>query len=395
MIVSIAVGTAMAASLITVSLEINGKVSKELRAFGANILVEPKAEGLAGISGQQRYLRDEDVVKTKTIFWRHNIIGVAPFLEVKGTLGTGGRSREVRVVGAWYEKELPLPGEKTVFPAGIKTVAPWWYVSGTWPDAQDKAAVGSTLAAELGVKVGDRILLDGREVAVSGLLETGGAEDDQVFMDLGALQRLTGQEGKVSKALVSALTTPMDAFAYKDPSTMSRAEYEKWYCTGYVTSIAKQVEEVFSGSRARPIWHIAETEGKVLDRLKMLIYLLCIIALAASAIGVSTTMIMSLLRRIEEVGLMKAIGADRGQIIRVFLAEGVVIGIVGGVIGYLLSLLVSRYIGMQVFDTGLEQRGILFPIALGNALVIAVMGTILPIRRALDIKPSVVLKGAE
>ena len=58
------------------------------------------------------------------------------------------------------------------------------------------------------------------------------------------------------------------------PHTMSQTEYEKWYCTGYVTSIAKQLEEVFLGSTSRPIWPVAETEGKVLGRLKLLIYLL-------------------------------------------------------------------------------------------------------------------------
>src|SRR5512134_2323001 len=86
MIVSIAVGTALAASLITLSFEIEGKVSKELRSFGANIIVEPKVEGLADISGQKRYLRSEDIIKTKTIFWRHNIIGIAPFLDADAHL---------------------------------------------------------------------------------------------------------------------------------------------------------------------------------------------------------------------------------------------------------------------------------------------------------------------
>jgi len=187
----------------------------------------------------------------------------------------------------------------------------------------------------------------------------------------------------------------MDEFAYKDPVGMSKAEYEKWYCTGYVTSIAKQVEEVFGGSAAKPIWQVAETEGKVLDRLNMLIYLLCGIVLFASSIGVSTTMVMSLLRRIEEIGLLKAIGADRSKIITVFLSEGVIIGLVGGFLGYLLSMLVSKYIGAMVFQSGLEQSGILFFIAIGSAVFIALLGTFLPIRRALRIRPGIVLKGNE
>ena len=395
MIVSIAVGTALAASLITISLEINGKISQELRSFGANILVEPRIEGLADISGQKRYLRSADIIKAKTIFWRHNILGVAPFLETDASVSVQGKSETVKLVGAWYQKELPLPGETKTFEAGIKTVSPWWQVNGSWPDTKDKIVVGVSLAARLSVKPGDSLQLDGREVVVSGTLETGGPEDTQVFMDLEFLQNITNMQDKISRVFVSALTTPMDEFAYKNPETMSKTEYEKWYCTGYVTSIAKQLEEVFIGSAVKPIWQVAETEGKVLDRLKLLIYLLCIIALTASSIGVSTTMIMSLLRRIEEVGLMKAVGADRAGIITIFLSEGIVIGLAGGLLGYLLSIGVSQYIGLKVFHTGLEHRAILLPIALGNAILIAVAGTILPIRRALAIKPSIVLKGAE
>lgn len=394
MIASVAVGTAMASSLLTMSLEIGGKVSKELRSFGANIIIEPRVEGLAGISGQRRYLRQEDVIKSKTIFWRHNIVGVAPFLEAEGECLAGGKKENVRLVGAWYEKGLPLPGEAKEFEAGIRSVSPWWYVDGRWPDSPGGTVVGSSLAGRLGLRTGDRLTVDGRDFVVTGTIETGGDEDNQVFFDLEALQELKGLKDMVSKVMVSALTTPMDDFAYKDPKTMSRTEYEKWYCTGYVTSIAKQLEEVFDGSKAKPVWQVAETEGKILEKLRLLIYLLCIIALVASAIGVSTTMVMSLLRRTEEIGLMKATGADSGQIITIFVSEGFVIGCIGGLIGYGISVFSSHYIGMKVFNSGVGHKAMLLPVAIVIALLISVSGTILPIRRALGIKPAVVLKGA-
>jgi len=395
MIVSIAVGTALTASLLTLSFEIGGKVSKELRAFGANILVEPRIEGLAGLSGLRRYLRSEDVMKVKTIFWRHNILGISPLLETDAHIHAGDRSAEARLIGGWYEKELPLPGEAGTFTAGIKTVSPSWSLTGRWPADAGGVVLGSSLAATLGVKIGDELLFGDRTKKVEGILDTGGREDDQAFMDLVSLQQENRLEGKISRVFIGALTTPMEEFAYKDPAVMSKVEYEKWYCTGYVTSIAKQVEEVFGNSRAKPVWQIAGTEGKVLDRLKALIYLLCGVVLVASSIGVSTTMIMSLLRRIEEIGLLKAMGADRGKIIAIFLSEAGIIGLAGGFAGYLLSMVVSEYIGVRVFQSGLQQRGSLLFIALGSAVFIAVLGTVLPIRRALRIRPGVVLKGSE
>ncbi len=393
MVASVAVGTALASALITISLEISGKVSQELRAFGANILIEPKIEGLADISGQKRFLRHDDIIKSKTIFWRHNIVGISPTLHAKASVNN--TDEEVGVVGAWYEKELPLPGEAKNFRAGIKTVSPWWNMKGRWPATGDEVVIGTSLSGRFGFTEGSVVLLDGREFTVSGIVETGGADDEKVFMELESLQKLKGLEGKISRMLVSALTTPMDEFAYKDPDTMTKVEYEKWYCTGYVTSIAKQLEEVFQGSVSTPIWQVAQTEGKILERLRLLIYFLSLAALIAAAIGVSTTMIMSLLRRVHEIGLMKAIGADSGRIISLFLTEGIVIGCIGGIIGYVLSIAFAEYIGLTVFNTGFEKRAVLLPVAICSAIFISFIGIILPVRKALGIKPAVVLKGAE
>jgi putative ABC transport system permease protein len=311
-----------------------------------------------------------------------------------GTISYNGRTEEVEMTGVWYEKGLPLPGEAKTFNAGVITVSPWWNIEGRWPVKPAEVLIGTSLEERLGVAKHDTVYINKKAFTVSGILETGGNEDDNIVMNLESLQSLLNMDGKVSRVLVSALTKPMDDFAYKEPEKMGQAEYEKWYCTGYVTSIAKQLEEVFRGSMARPVWNIAESEGRVLARLKALIYFLALMTVAASALGVSTTMIMSLLRRTEEVGLMQSIGADSGRIITMFLAEGAVIGLIGGLLGYFLSIAASRYIGMEVFDTELVQRGLLFPVAICSAVVISVAGTILPIRKALKIKPGVVMRGA-
>jgi putative ABC transport system permease protein len=391
MIASVAMGTAISASLITISLDIKGKISRELRSFGANIIIEPGVGGFAGLAGQKRYLREEDLVRAKTIFWRHNILGIAPFLEAEAELEYKGSRKKVVSVGAWFERELPLPGETTKFKAGISTVSPWWEVKGDVPEGGG-VLLGVSLAGELGALRGDDIALNGRTYKVSGTLSTGGEEDGQAFMDLHEIQSLVGRAGEVSRVLVSALTTPMDEFAYKEPDTMTKVEYEKWYCTGYVTSIAKQLEEVFKGSRAKPIWRVAETEGNVLGRMSILVYLLTASALVASALGMSTTMAASVLRRLEEIGLMKAVGADSARIIFIFLSEAFIIGVVGGLLGYVSSVVVSHYIGLKVFSTAIAERGLLLPVALLSALLIASMGSFLPIRRALRVKPAVVLK---
>ena len=395
MLASVAVGTAIAASLIAIAIEISGKISRELRSFGANILVEPKIEGLADISGQKRYLSQDDIKKVKTIFWRHNILGIAPYLKAKTEVRVKQNSEMIDVIGIWYEKSILLPGEKNYFNTGIRSVSPWWEITGTWPKTGSEVVIGTSLAQKLDLRSGEELYLDGKLHRISALVETGGSEDNLIFMNLENFQQLKKLPDKISKVLVSALTKPMDEFAYKDPDTMSQLEYEKWYCTAYITSIAKQLEEVFQGSTAKPIWNIAETEGKILNRMLLLIYFLSFITLIAAALGVSTTMIMSLLRRTEEIGLMKAMGADSRKITVLFLTEGIIIGLTGGLLGYACSVFAAKYIGMKVFDTGFRQWAMLLPVSISSAVIISMIGIVLPLKKALKIRPAVVLKGAE
>ena len=389
MVVAVAVGTALSASLLALSFDISTKVSRELRSFGANIIVQPRVSGLAGVSGQQRYLRESDIPKAKGIFWKHNILGVAPQLLARD------ERLEATVLGTWYRHTITVPGEKTGFVTGAASVMPWWSIDGAWPSADDEMLAGIRLAERKGIRKGDRVTVAGRQVRIGGILTAGGKEDDMLVAELATVQRLFGLGGKVSRIFVSALTTPMDAFAYKDPSGMTPKEYEKWYCTGYVTSIAKQLEDekIFAGASARPIWPVAETEGNVLNRLELLIVLLTAVCLIAAVLGISATMIMSLLKRTEEVGLMRGLGANRLQTAAIFLYEAFLIGLAGAILGYLLSLLITGYLGYRVFGIAFQQQGILPLISFGVSESICLLGVYLPLRRALRIRPAVVLKG--
>ena len=395
MVAAVTVGTAVAASLLTISLDIERKLARELRSFGANIIVAPRIEGLADISGQRRFLREDDIRKARTIFWRHNIVGLVPFLELKSEVRSGDKKETIDAVGTWYEKNLPEAESEKGFLAGVRSVSPSWVMEGNWFNKDNEIVLGTSLAQKLGHSKDDSLMLDGKVFLVSGILETGGDEDNKLFMDLGALQALKDMHGKISYVEVSALTTPMDEFAYRSPETMSRAEYEKWYCTGYVTSIAKQLEEVFYGSKAKPVWPVAEREGRLLGRIRFLIYFLSLCVLLSTALGVSATMIMGLLRRTGEIGLMKAMGADNRKIAGIFISESIVLGLTGGLAGYILSRFLTGYIGMNIFGSVFREGSLLLPVTIGCAFLISTLGVMIPVRKALKIKPAIVLKGLE
>ncbi len=387
---SIAMGAAVATAFLGIAGEISHKMALELRSYGANILLEPSAVEGGG------FLREEDLPKIKTVFWKYNITGFTPYLFGITEFSAGGKKERGVIAGTWFAKQLEVPGEEASV-QGIKGIAPWWEVQGRWPENADEAIIGAALAKRLKIVPGGEVsaLLKGRSqnFHVAGVVTTGGYEEEQLFAPLVTVQSLLQQQGKVSRVQVSALTVPMDDFGKKDPATMTKDEYEKWYCTAYVTSVAKNVEEVMAGSRAKPIWQIASAEGALLKKLNSVMLFLTILALGASAASVSTSLMASMAERSPEIALMKAVGADRFQISSIFIGETLIISVAGGIIGYLLGNQLAQVISRSVFNSTIASPLWLFPTAIISALVVAIAGSIAPLRRALLVEPVRVLKG--
>lgn len=391
-LLSITLGASVATAFLGLSGEISHKMALELRKYGANILVEPATADLAGGG----HLREEDLPRIKTVFWKYNITGFAPYLH--GTAQLSGPAGVVRgvVTGTWFAKRLEIPGEMPSI-QGVQVIAPWWQVAGGYPAAADEAVVGAALARRLGVVAGATVNAShgGKAMTfrVAGVVTTGGAEEEQLFAPLASVQELLGQPGEVSRVLVSALTVPMDAFGRRDPATMTKLEYEKWYCTAYVTAVAKNMEEAMRGSRAKPVWQIAGAEGEILGRLNTAMLLLAVLALAAAAISVSSGLTASMAERRGEIALMKAVGADRRQIAALFLGETALLALMGGLVGFLLGGRLAEYVGRVVFGSALVSPAWLFPTALLSALLVALGGAVGPLRRALAVETVRGLKG--
>ena len=387
---SIAMGAAVATAFLGIAGEVSHKMALELRSYGANILLEPAAVEGGG------FLREEDLPKIKTVFWKYNITGFTPYVFGIAEYSVGAKKERGIVSGTWFSKQLEVPGED-VSVQGIKGIAPWWDVKGSWPAGPDEAIVGASLAKRLDIAPGGTVTATVRgrsqQFTIVGVVTTGGYEEEQLFAPLVTVQSLLQQQGRVSRVLVSALTVPMDDFGKKDPASMTKDEYEKWYCTAYVTSVAKNVEEVMAGSRAKPIWQIASAEGALLKKLNSVMLFLTILALGASATAVSTSLMASMAERSPEIALMKAVGADRFQISAIFIGETLIISVVGGVVGFLIGDQLAELISRTVFNSTIASPLWLFPTAIISALIVAIVGSVAPLRRALLVEPVTVLKG--
>jgi high-affinity Fe2+/Pb2+ permease len=97
--------------------------------------------------------------------------------------------------------------------------------------------------------------------------------------------------------------------AQRGRDALTTAEYDVWYCTAYVSSIAHQIEEAIVNASARPIWQVAASEGAVISKIQLLMAVVSVAAFVSAAMGVSSVLNASVMERTREIGLMKALGA--------------------------------------------------------------------------------------
>jgi putative ABC transport system permease protein len=431
----------VATAVSTIALDVGDKVNRELRSFGANLTVTPAADGLTVTVGGVDYrpagagalLDEADLAKLKKIFWRNNILAFVPYLSEPAM----ARGHRVVLTGTWFEKNIQVDRSE-LFSTGLAKMHPAWQVRGQWPTETDDSGclVGRRVAEALNIKPGQTLKVEtgdwkletgnrkletrssgveqpatGAEsrsstsefpassfqfpvssFQVRGILETGGPEEDQVYASLEAVQRLTGLKGKIRRLEVSALTKPEDDFARADVAKMTAEQYDRWYCTPYIRSIATQIQQVLPGSEAQPVFQVAETEGKILNRVGALMAILGAAALVAAGLAVSSMMLATVLERRAEIGLFKSLGATDAHVATIFLLEASTIGVAGGLAGYAAGSLLAQRLTQTLFRQPAQVHWIIFPGAVMVALIVTLAGSALPLLRGLRVSAAVVLR---
>ncbi|HEV2388904.1 MAG TPA: ABC transporter permease [Candidatus Acidoferrales bacterium] len=397
--------TAAAAATLTVALDEGDRLAHEFGSFGANILVTPQADSLplqiGGIDSrpvtQGSYLPVADLGRLKTIFWRNNVVGFTPFLEVPVTIETPGGAVETTLVGAWFRHAVAVAGQPP-FVTGLEATNPWWHAEGNWfREGIAECVVGRTLAERLGIRPGRMLEVSAgtAQVAlrVAGIVSTGESEDGALVGPLSLAQQLAGKPGKYRRLLVTAFTKPEDDFARQDPNRMSGDQYERWYCSPYAGSITLQVQQALPGSRAQVVRRVAESEGRILSRVSALFWLITLGALAAAGLAIAAMAAASIIERRSEVALMKALGASSSLLAGFFLAEQLAVALASGVVGFGLGTLLARGLGRLVFGVASPPQLVLLPVVLALAAMVAAAGSLVPLRRVTGFDPAPILRG--
>ncbi|HET9178312.1 MAG TPA: FtsX-like permease family protein [Terriglobia bacterium] len=402
-VAAVALGIGVTTAAGTLSLSVGDRVAHELRSFGANISVTPAADSLSiavgGVdyrpAGAGAFLPESSLPELRKIFWRNNIMGFAPFLYAPATV----EGRPVVVIGSWFNHALEVQ-RGDVFRTGLEKLHPGWNVEGNWPqDGSQQCLVGITLAGELGIKPGANLIFQSKgrpdstmALAVSGILGTGGEEDDEVLAPLAAVQEFTGLPGKVRRVEVSALTKPEDEFGRSDVTRLNAADYERWYCTPYVSSIAWQIQQAVPGSEARPVYRVAATEGSIIKNISLLMTLLAVAALVTAALAMASLMFAIILERRAEIGLFKSLGATNRRVASIFLLEAFGVGLAGGIVGYGLGSWMASRLSLAVFGVPTGIEWVILPTVLTLALLVTLAGSAVPLARGLKVSPVAVLR---
>ena len=233
-------------------------------------------------------------------------------------------------------------------------------------------------------------------LTVRSIFYSGSSEDEQIFVPLKLVQKMSRHNGLVQRVEVSALTTPdnqLSRRAAEDPNSLSRKEWDTWYCTAYISSIAYQIEEALTHVKARPVLQVSESEGTILNKIKLLMLLLTVLSLVCSALGISNLVTMNIMERNTEIGLMKAVGATNSAVSILFLCEILTMSFIGGIAGYGLGLGLSLLIGHSVFGVSIAIKTVVIPLVVLIVTGVSLAGSLPALRVLLSLEPTRVLHG--
>jgi putative ABC transport system permease protein len=352
-LIALTSGATVCSALLNVDLDAGRKLTQEFRTLGANVVIAPAAG-----AGGEAALADAAILDHIAALRLPGIVSTAPYLYLAANSG----SQPVILAGTWFDQ--------------VAKMNSWWKVEGGWVSSREDrehCLVGFTAARQLGLTLGSPVQLRSGDrnvsLTVSGIVTTGGAEDNQILTNLDSAQTLAGLPGRVSLVQLSVSGTPQE-----------------------IERAARTLAGNLPGLDVRPIRQIAAAEGTILPRIRGLLFWTIALILVLSMLGVLASMAALAMERRRDVGLMKALGGTVQRIMRLFLAEAGTLGIVGGFLGFLLGVLLARRIGERIFGVVTSPRLEVLPITIALTVAVALAGAF-PLRLLGRVRPADILRG--
>lgn len=351
-LLAIAIGATVLSGLVTIYYDVPRQMGKELRSYGANVLL---------VSSSTESFTQDDFEKAKLVFPKDTIVGLTPF-----------KYQNVRV------NEQPFVAAGTNF-AELKKTSPYWYISGDYPENLGEALIGQNVAQITGLSAGREFRVYGvnsrgdkfdKKMKVSGVLQTGGNEEDCIYVDMKDVEEIGENSG-----LIDVVECSISA----NSETLQK----------FVDEISSEVPAI----SASLVKRVTQSEGTVLSKLQSLVYIVTIIVLILTMVCVATTMMAVVTERRREIGLKKALGASNKEIVWEFLGEGLFLGALGGILGTVLGYFFAEAVSMNVFARSISFNWMIVPLTLVVSVLVTAIACVIPVRSAIDVDPAIVLRG--
>ncbi|EFV4293299.1 ABC transporter permease, partial [Campylobacter jejuni] len=379
------------------------------KSYGSNILVLPKGSSLSIEIGNElyeplknkNYLEEKNLYMIKDIYWRNNITALAPFLEGKITIENS--QQKALIYGAYFQKAIKIKDDDD-FITGIKSLYPYLAVQGEWAkDDSNEIMLGEDFAKNNKLKLGDTIKLIGennqsKEAKIVGiLLHANPKMSNKIIAPLNLAQDLLNKQGLYSSTEVRAFTIPESALSEKvrrmGEEKLDQLEYDKWYCSAYVGSIASQISDGLPGADAKALNAISDAQSLVVKKIQSLMGITCIICLIVASIAISSLMSSEIHRRKKEIGLLKVLGANTFQIYLIFASENLIVALFAALLGFIFGTALSQIISLSIFGYFIDIAFVALPLSFIFAGLIALLGCLLPIKNITQLSAAGVLYG--
>jgi len=310
-IIGILIGITAVVALISLGQGMQRAVDKQFEAFGYNLMTITAGSARGGFRGGFGATAFE--FNTETL---KNVEGV----DAVGAM----LFKNAYIKTEKLEGFLPVLG---VSPETMRAFRGYDAETGRLLSNEDSltAVLGSEVAKDLGLKAGDKLLIETAEFSVIGILKKGGnpQNDDAIFVPLKTLEEMFGEKGRVSFVLVRA-------------------------ANGYdAKAVAEKIKKTLREERGRDdlrvqtLEQVRELVRNAIGVVQAFLGGIAAISLLVGGIGVMNTMYTAVLERTREIGVMKAVGARRRHILILFLIESGFMGLVGGLLGTILGLAIS------------------------------------------------------
>ncbi len=351
-LLAIAMGATILSGLVTIYYDIPKQMGKAFRSYGANLLVIP--------TGADEKISYEQLKEIEEVIPADKRVGIAPYIYQNTKIN----EQPYIIAGTDLE--------------GAKASSPYWLINGDWPSQTRQVLVGNEIAKALDLSLGEKISLvtaksTGEDATtdfeVSGIVTTGGKEEELIFMSLTDLSEIIGR-------------TDLDVVECSIEA--NKEELEK---------ISADIAAKDAALTPRPVRRVTQSQDLVLNKLQSLVWIVTFIVLFIMMICVSTTMMAVVTERRKEIGLKKALGASNKGVIMDFLGEGMVLGIVGGGLGTGFGYLFALQVSISVFARKVSFLWPLVPITILVSVIITVLACLYPVSKAVDIEPALVLRG--